>query len=402
MARKGYDRRRDYARPYFPIPKAYYLKVLHLHAAPLYGGVETFLATLARERALCPAMEPIFGECFDGRLAGEMRNAGASVELVGEARYSRPWSVWQSRRTVSKSIARLNPDVAVCHMPKPVWLFGPTCRALGVPVVFYMHGPVHQPDLFDKLVQKKRFAPDLMIGVSAHTVQSGKDTFFPSVPTAVINYPQPFGPDRFALAPGARDALRAEMTTPNSDIVLVQATRMDPWKGHTDLFAALALLKDVPGWTHWLIGGAQRPDEIAYLDGLKQQAREAGIEDRIRYAGYRQDVPQFLASSDVYCQANRESEGFSLSFTEAFTAGLPIVTTNIGSASEMINEASGILPPPRDPAAFARALEALIRDPARIKVMGQSAQARIRRLSDTKQQINRVHDELARVALNQK
>src|SRR5579872_6438503 len=52
------------------------IRVLHVAAGKLYGGVETLLVTLARYHKLCPEMEPEFAVCFEGRLAEELRATG--------------------------------------------------------------------------------------------------------------------------------------------------------------------------------------------------------------------------------------------------------------------------------------------------------------------------------------
>ena len=69
------------------------LKVLHLSAGNLYGGIETFLTTLARMRHLAPGMEPEFGLCFRGRLWDELVATGVPVHDFGPVRLSRPWTV---------------------------------------------------------------------------------------------------------------------------------------------------------------------------------------------------------------------------------------------------------------------------------------------------------------------
>jgi hypothetical protein len=64
------------SRPAWPLPaSARPLRVLHLNAGNLFRGVETFLVTLARRRALCPQLEPAFGLCFPGRLEDELTSA---------------------------------------------------------------------------------------------------------------------------------------------------------------------------------------------------------------------------------------------------------------------------------------------------------------------------------------
>ena len=320
------------------------MKILHLHAGSLYGGVETFLTTVVRENALCPEMQHTFGLCHSGRFYDDLRNEGVSVHLLGEARFSRPLSVVEVRRKLRALLEQTHPNVAICHMAKPLWLYLPLLRKAQIPTVFYTHGPIHQMGLFDKLIRRGK-TPNLVIGVSKHTVEQAKELLFPQAQTGVINYPMPWPFERYEGVIGDRIALRQEFNTKENDTVIVQAARMNNWKGQKNLLAALSLLKDTPNWVHWMLGGAQNNEEKAYFAELQDIARQQGIANRVRFIGQRSDVPRFLAASDIYCQANNESEGFSLSFTEAFSAGLPIVTTDIGSASEVVSKDTGILTP---------------------------------------------------------
>lgn len=371
------------------------MRVLHLHAGVLYGGVETFLVTLARERALCPEMDHHFAACFESRMTEELRALDARVTMLGGARLSRPLSVRRTRQALQRLLDERRPDVAICHMSKPFWLFAPLLRRRRVPTVLYLHAPVDRSGLFERLGRRTR--PSLMIGVSAHTLESGRASYI-DAPTAVIHYPMPQPLARLSNVGAGRAALRAELGTPMDAVVIVQATRMDSWKGHAELIDGLARLRDSPRWVMWVVGGPQNPEEAAYYERLKRQARDRGVADRVRWVGRRDDVAALLAASDIYCQANTASEGFSLSFTEAFSAGLPIVTTDVGSAREVVPPEAGLLTPVGDAAGLANSLRTLVEDDARRAEMGAEGRRWIVRVSDTGQQIRLLHTELARVA----
>src|SRR4051812_49392620 len=107
------------------------LRVLHLYAGNLYGGVERMLVTLARERSACPEMEPEFGLCFEGRLSRELRDAGVRVHMLGEVRLSRPWTVLAARRRL-RELLRAQPfDAAITHSAWPHAVFAPAVRGCG-------------------------------------------------------------------------------------------------------------------------------------------------------------------------------------------------------------------------------------------------------------------------------
>src|ERR1700722_11505973 len=107
------------------------LRVLHVSSGNLYGGVETFLVTLARVRHLCPSMEPSFALSFEGRLSAELTETGVTVHQLGEVRTRKPWTIWAARARLRELLLREEFDVVVCHMAWPMAIFGRAVRDVG-------------------------------------------------------------------------------------------------------------------------------------------------------------------------------------------------------------------------------------------------------------------------------
>ena len=80
------------------------MRVLHISAGNLYGGIETLLVTLARYRALCPDMEQEFAVCSDGRLSAELEALGAQVHKLGAMRLRNPFSIVRARQRIEKAL----------------------------------------------------------------------------------------------------------------------------------------------------------------------------------------------------------------------------------------------------------------------------------------------------------
>jgi len=87
-----------------------------------------------------------------------------------------------------------------------------------------------------------------------------------------------------------------------------------------------------------------------------------GLADRVMFLGHRSDVSRVLAAADIHCQPNLLPEPFGIAFVEALYAGLPLVTTALGAATEIVSPMCGILVPPNDVAALAEALHQMIDD----------------------------------------
>lgn len=371
------------------------MRVLHVHSGNLYGGVETLLLTLRRERASCPQMEPQFALCFGGRLGEELRAEGATVHGLGEVRARSPLGVRRARRSLARLLRQEPFDLAVCHSSWSQAIFGPVVRASGVPLVLWMHGAWGGAHWLERWA--RRTPPDLVVCNSRFTAESAQ-RLYPRARAEVVYCPVPFGATAARPSTEERAAVRAELGTPAAATVIVQVGRMEPLKGHAVHLEALAALRDVEGWVCWQVGGAQRPAEARYVEGLKRLAARLGIAGRVRFAGERADVAAVLGAADIYCQPNVHPEAFGLTFVEALRAGLPVVTTPIGGAREIVDDSCGLLVPPGDARALASSLRSLIDGPGLRARLGANGPRRARKLCDPATQLQRLHGLLGALA----
>jgi glycosyltransferase involved in cell wall biosynthesis len=352
------------------------MRVLHLYSGNLYGGVESFLRTLAREQPRHPALTHVFALCFEGRLSRELREAGAQVHLLGEVRVSRPWTLWRARGVLSELLERERPAAAVCHAAWAQALLGPVVRGAGVPLVFVQHVALAGRHWLERWARVTE--PELVLSNSQYSAKS-LASVYPRAPWKVRYLPMP-APEHTS-PPEERARTRAELGAGEREAVIIQACRMEEWKGHRLLLEALGRLKTVPGWALWVAGGAQRPHEARYLEELEALATGLGIRERVRFLGQRSDVPRLLRAADIHCQPNVSPEPFGLAFIEALQAGLPVVTTAMGGPLEIVNEACGILVPPR-PEPLAEALRRLVEQPEERRRLGAGGPARAVALCD--------------------
>jgi glycosyltransferase involved in cell wall biosynthesis len=164
--------------------------------------------------------------------------------------------------------------------------------------------------------------------------------------------------------PGLREQLGASKPRP---LVLTPA-RLDAQKGHRTLFEAIA---QVPDAVFVLAGDGPEREPLETL------AKELGIAERVRFLGRRDDVPQLLATCDVFALPSLY-EGSSLAVLEAMAAGVPIVSSAIGGTDELIEDgSSGLLVPPGNAEALAAALRRLLDDPGLRERLAAQARERI-------------------------
>ena len=316
----------------------------------------------------------------DGRIAADLRKAGVPITILGEARISRPLTVWRARRVLASLLQSQRPDVMVCHQPWPLALFGLVARRRSIPLVLWMHMTASR-NWLDRLAW--RVCPDTVVCNSQFTASTLPKS---NAHVEVVYYPI------------AGATTRSEQTAANGNAVIIQVSRMEPWKGHTVLLDALSRMRDRTEWTCRVAGGGQRAHESRYMESLRARASALGIAARVEFLGERSDVESLLARSDIYCQPNIEPEPFGISFIEAMAAGLPIVSSALGGAKEIIDETCGVLVPPGDAAALASVLTALLENRGRRERLGANGPARARALCDPAVQMPRIADILQKAA----
>jgi glycosyltransferase involved in cell wall biosynthesis len=369
------------------------MRVLHIGTGNLYGGVETVLVTLARSGRLAPALHSEFALGWGGRAEAELRQAGATVHVLGAVRLRRPLSVLHARRALRDLIRRHAFDAIICHSAWSQVVFGSTIRRAGIASVFWLHDLVTGHHWLERWAA--RTPPDLAICNSQFTAES-LPRVYPGVPAVVVYYPLE------ATAAGTADRrpmVREQLGVPADGVAIIQVSRMEPWKGHQLHIEALGRLARVPGWTCWMVGGAQRPQEARYLQSLQSQCTRLGIADRVRFLGQRSDVEQLVAGADVFCQPNTGPEPFGITFVEALYGGLPVIATAMGGALEIIDPSCGILVPPGDVTALAAALGRLISDADERTRLGAMGPSRARALCDPTQQLAALERALASGAI---
>ena len=348
-------------------------RVLHVVAGNLYGGVETFLATLARYCARVPQLESEFALCFEGRLADELRAQDAKIHWLGPVRLSQPLTFLRANVELARALARSRFDAVIAHGAWPHVLIGAQIKLRGRKLVTWAHGAPLEVSALDRLAHWIR--PNLMI-VNSHHTRAALGGLFQGVPSELVYYPVEPSVQR-----RSRADVRSELATPEGTRVIAFAGRFERWKGHDLLLRAAHALRDRPAgdWSIWMCGGKQRESEQGYIAELESYVAEHGLQSRVKFLGQRSDVPDVLRAADIFCQPNTGPEPFGIVFVEALYAGLPIVSTNMGGAAEIVNSACGILTEP-NPAAVAEGLYRLLTDEPLRQTLSGSAPARANEL----------------------
>ncbi len=132
--------------------------------------------------------------------------------------------------------------------------------------------------------------------------------------------------------------------------------------------------------TLWIVGDGPRRAAI------EQQIAQLGMETCVHLLGFRRDVPNWMAASDVFVLTTEAHEGLPIALLEAQAAGLPVIATDSGGTGEgMQSGESGTLVPRCDVEALTSALEAIGADSERRARMGAAGRRFARGFSDADQ-----------------
>ncbi|MBI5588797.1 MAG: glycosyltransferase family 4 protein [Deltaproteobacteria bacterium] len=150
---------------------------------------------------------------------------------------------------------------------------------------------------------------------------------------------------------------RRELGITNEGQVIGVGARLVEQKGLQYLIRAMpAIIREFPGITLVIAG------EGAYAQTLKNEARGAGVDGSVIFAGPRLDMPELLKLFDVYVLPSLW-EGLPMVILEAMASGCPVIATNVGGISMAIeHEKNGLLVAPGDPAPLSREIIRLLRD----------------------------------------
>ena len=251
-------------------------------------------------------------------------------------------------------------------------------KLTGVPIVAHVHG-LPTLWLFDRLMSR---LVDSYVYISSAVARHHQHQRRNNANGVVIHN----GIDIAAYCSNTSGALRTRYGLKKTDVLVGMIGRFEPWKGQRFFIEAM---KDVatgcPNVKGLLIGGfnlnsGPRPGsiEFEYASSLKQLAHYHGIEDKIIFTGYLDNMPEIIADLDIVVHASCTPEPFGLVIIEAMAAGKPVVATNAGGVPDIIQDGiNGTLVPMRNADAMADAILDLLADPAKVKRMGRAAQKRV-------------------------
>ena len=299
----------------------------------------------------------------------------------------------RSTRDIPKGVGRLRtwlrakrPDLVHSHLWAANVIGRVAGRLAGVPVISSVHNPDHEPQAWSdgadvSLIKRHaakamdrwsaNFGSTRMVAVSDYVRKSaGRDLHFPLESIDLVY--NPFDVDLMKAPVGKdRAELLHEHGLPAESQILLNVARVSPQKGLLYAVRALpAILRQYPR-VHLLSVGATT--DPRWTAELKREAETLGVADHFHMLGARSNVVDFLRACDIFVFPSLY-EGLGIALIEAMAAGCVCVATNTGPIPEVVQDGrDGVLVPPADADALARAVCDLLGNPARRSELGAAA-----------------------------
>lgn len=372
------------------------IKILYLNPSSQLGGAEWVLHDLVTHLDQT-RFTPLVVLPTDGPLVERLRTAGVDVRLVNAfapllrlGRHSRPLDYARALPALVQAVRGLlqvkrlieDEGIAIVHAHglKMHFLAGVLSFCLPAKIIWHLHDFVSQRKFYRLFLLLADVCPSVMI-VNSAAVAADLGT----ARNAVIVHN---GVDLDTFSPSHADHPKDELLRVGIIGVLT------PWKGHeVFLEAARSVSQRASHVKFWVVG-----DEIYDTDGhrgyrrqLEQWVQANGLQEQVRFTGFRPDVAQVINSLDVVVHASVEPEPFGRVLIEAMACGKPVIAANAGGVPEIVEHGvTGLLVPPGDAGQLAEMMLRLVNDDSERRRLGTAGHQRVEQRFSLTQQVRRM------------
>jgi len=275
-------------------------------------------------------------------------------------------------RRLSDLLEEIQPSVFVTNAVKAHIIGALARKPKNVPLIWYMRDGLEERILSRKLLALLSRRCDMAVCISEYVAAQFREYVSGSVPTQVVYNIvdlNRFHPE--ALPP-------ADLRKGPDEVWFGMVGAITPLKGH-DIFlgAAERVLDQQPNTFFVIVGNNPYLTEAGLrYEELLRRRMATSLVDRVKFVGFRNDVPNVLSQLDVLVQPNRGPEGLGRSVLEAMACGVPVIAVDKWGPAELIEHGrSGLLFPPRDAEKLATHMLTLARSKPLRKAMGKHGHA---------------------------
>jgi len=365
------------------------INILYFENVAILGGAAIVLRNLIKEIKKEEGINLIV-VCPEGELAKAFREDGIKVEVVNSKRIVKTlnplkllfyfYNFLQVNLKLIKIIRKYNIDILHSNsLGAHIYSFF-AAKISGIPNIWHLH------DILKKRISNQllcvflsKMATQIIVvscavkkslvnfGINSNKIKviyNGLDLKFWKSHVYTQNY-----------------LLREFNIDKNNFIKIGIIGQLTKWKGQDVFLDSVTNLIRI-GNTNlkfFIIGDELFKEENEYKNSLYKQVQVNHIGDYVIFTGWRNDIPNIMAFLDIVIVCSCYPDSLPTVVLEAMAMGKVVIGTNIGGIPEMIlNDETGILIPPNDPKALAKAILGLINQPDKIKEMGFKSRERLK------------------------
>ena len=312
-----------------------------------------------------------------GDLPLRLRRVGAEVVEVDGGRLRRPLKVASTVRELTDLVRQRRIRVAIGNGTHPQVYVSLLSMVTGVRPVYFLHEIYRKPMWKNGIIDiLALLGPCDLLLANSRASMAAISRLRPKVRVKLL-YPGVPIPE---VSLAASQQRRAELGAGGDEVLFGVFGRLQRWKGQ-DIFveAAAEVAKRLQQSRFVIVGGSVFGLEPEFDAGLRARIGHLGLGPRFVLTGFRTDIPELMAACDVLCHTSRVAEPFGMVIVEGMAQGRPVIATEGGGPSEIIEDGvEGRLVPPGSPEHLARAMGELGRDPSLRRRMGDAGRAKAR------------------------
>jgi len=250
-------------------------------------------------------------------------------------------SAWKLR----KEVIRNKIELIHTHETAPLLVAWLATRGLGIPIVTTYHGAA--PNRLKGLARTYRWCADYVVSPSKTSLEMliSRGVDRSRARQLGLGVHKWNAPDEDRIK-----QIRAEFLGTSGTHLVLSLSRLDEQKALDVLIKIAANAQKIIPGLRIVVGG-----DGPLLETLQKLAQEEGVDDIVVFPGLLRDVECYLCASDLYVLTSRWEE-LPISIVEALRAGLPVIATNCGGVSELVDDTVGRLCEVDDEAALTQAL----------------------------------------------
>lgn len=349
-------------------------RVLHLITRLPIGGAERMLLGVLRNLDATRFDSIVCCIQDRGELAEEVESLGIPVHTFGlMAHGSFDWHVVPALRRL---IREQNVELVHSHLYHANLYARLAAWREGIPVIASVHNTYTRRKWHRHLINRLLARLTFRITAGSADVERDIIAYDRVTPEKVVRLPNCIDLDRVTTSLTSAEA-KQQLGFGPADLVIATVGRMEEQKGHAFLLDAFAHLREMPELEgmplRLLVVGDGRLKAATV-----QRAADLGIAKVCHFPGSIKDLADVYRSIDVFVMPSLW-EGLSLAMLEAMAAGLPMIATDVGGARDVLGDGlRGVLVPPADARALARAIHDLLIDAERRSAMTDSGCRHVR------------------------